>query len=96
MSQVLYRYWIVEFVSCGAKNYAYRLNTGQVVCKERGFSLNFSASQVVNLSNMKQALCTWRDVNAYPEMVTLKTMIMCDKLSAIVYTSIMPKHYGVV
>ena len=26
-------HWIVEFVSCGAKNYAYRLNMGQVVCK---------------------------------------------------------------
>ena len=29
-------HWIVEFVSCGAKNYAYRLNTGQVMCKVRG------------------------------------------------------------
>ena len=26
-------HWIVEFVSCGAKYYAYRLSTGQVVCK---------------------------------------------------------------
>ena len=26
-------HWIVEFVSCGAKNYAYKLNMGQVVCK---------------------------------------------------------------
>ena len=25
--------WIVELVSCGAKNYAYRLNMGEVVCK---------------------------------------------------------------
>ena len=89
-------YWIVEFVSCSAKNYAYRLNIGQVMCIVRGFSLNFSASQVVNLNSMKQALHAWRDVNAYPEMVTLKTMIMRDKLTAIVYTSMMPKHYSVV
>ena len=89
-------HWIVEFVSCGAKNYAYRLNMGQVMCKVRGFSLNFSAPQVVNLNSMKQALRAWRDVNAYPEMVTLKTMIMRDKLTAIVYTHMMPKHYGVV
>ena len=88
-------HWVVEFVSCSAKNYAYRLNTGQVVCKVRGFSLNFSALQVVNLNSMKQALHTWRDVNTYPEMVTLKTMIMCDKLTAIVYTRMMPNHYGV-
>ena len=26
-------HWIVEFVSCSAKNYAYRLNMGEVVCK---------------------------------------------------------------
>ena len=26
-------HWIVEFVSYGAKNYAYRLNMGEVVCK---------------------------------------------------------------
>ena len=89
-------HWIVEFVSCGAKNYAYRLDTGQVMCKVGGFSLNFSASQVVNLNSMKQAIHIWRDVNTYLEMVTLKTMIMCDKLTAIVYTCTMPKHYGVV
>ena len=89
-------HWIVEFVSCGAKNYAYRLNTGEVVCKVRGFSLNFSTSQVVNLNSMKEALCAWKDVDGYPEMVTLKTMIMCDKLTAILYTCMMPKHYGVV
>ena len=44
---------------------------------------------------MKQALHAWRDVNAYPEMVTLKTMIMHNKLTAIIYTCMMPKHYGV-
>ena len=39
-------YWIVEFVSCGAKNYGYRLNTGQITCKVRGFSLNYNVSQI--------------------------------------------------
>ena len=34
-------HWIVEFVSCGAKSYAYKLNTGQVVSKVPGFILNF-------------------------------------------------------
>ena len=88
-------HWFVEFVSCSAKNYAYRLNTGQVMCIVRRFSLNFSASQVVNLSSMKQTLHAWKDVNAYPEMVTLKTVIMRDKLTTIVYTRMMPKHYSI-
>ena len=42
-------HWIVEFISCRAKNYAYHLNSGEVVCKVRGFSLKFSASQVIHL-----------------------------------------------
>ena len=54
-------HWIVEFISCRAKNYAYHLNTGQVVCKVRGFSLKFSASQIVNLKNMEKALYAWKN-----------------------------------
>ena len=88
-------HWIVEFVSCNAKNYTYRMNTGQTVCKVRGFSLNFLASQVVNFNSIKKALHVWKDVNTYPKMVTLKTMIMRDKLTAIIYTRMVPKHYGV-
>ena len=88
-------HWIVEFFSFNAKNYAYRLNTGQVMCKVRGFSLNFLASQVVNLNSMKEVLHAWKDVEAYPKMVTLKTMIMHNKLTTIIYTHMMPKHYSV-
>ena len=54
-------HWIVEFISCRAKNYAYHLNSGEVVCKVRGFSLKFSASQVVNLDTMKKALLAWKN-----------------------------------
>ena len=45
---------------------------------------------------MKEALHAWKDVEAYPEIVMLKTMIMRNKLTTIVYTCMMPKHYGVV
>ena len=31
-SGLTFGHWIVEFISCRAKNYAYHLNTGQVVC----------------------------------------------------------------
>ena len=40
--------WIVEFVSCGSKNYSFKLNTGQTICKVRAFSLNYKNSQVLN------------------------------------------------
>ena len=87
-------HWIVDFVSCGAKNYAYKLNTGEVVCKVHGFSLNYSASQKVNLDSMKDA--SWKYKIEKPKMVTIKTMILRDKLKANVYTLEMPKSYGVV
>ena len=53
--------WITDFVSCGPKNYTYKLNTGEVVCKVRGFSLNHKASQILNFESMKQALYSWKN-----------------------------------
>ena len=49
-------HWITEFVSCGPKNYTYKLNTGEVVCKVRSFSLNYKALQIINFESMKKAL----------------------------------------
>ena len=89
-------HWIVEFVGCGAKNYAYKLNTGQVVCKVRGFSLNYSASQVVNMNSMRQVLHEWHNQKESPPMTTYKTMISRDKYSTRVYAHQMAKSYGVV
>ena len=89
-------HWIVDFVSCGAKNYAYRLNTGQVVCKVRGFSLNYSASQIINLDSMKKALINWKNKVEETDMTTVKTMILRNKHKAIVYSKEMAKNYGVV
>jgi hypothetical protein len=49
---------IEEFVSGVPKNYAYRIvdpatGTRESVCKVRGITLNYSASQLVNLNVMK-------------------------------------------
>jgi len=48
--------FIVEFVSGGPKNYAYRLITNEgvnSVCKVRGITLNYHASKLVNFEVMK-------------------------------------------
>ena len=89
-------HWIVDFISCGAKNYAYKLNTGQVVCKVRGFSLNFAASKIINLETMKEALNCWKWGQNREDMTTVKTMILRDRKTAVVYSKVMPKNYGVV
>ena len=69
-------HWIIDFVSYGAKNYAYKLNTGEVVCKVPGFSLNYSTSQIVNLDSMKDALISWKSKIEQSKMVTIKMMIL--------------------
>jgi hypothetical protein len=53
--------YIAEFVSGGPKNYAYRTRntvTGAeaTVCEVRGFTLNYSASQLLNFQSIKQMI----------------------------------------
>ena len=45
---------IVEFVTGGPKNYAYKLASGNVTIKCKGISLNPSTRQTVNMANLKQ------------------------------------------
>lgn len=52
-------HWIVEFVSCWAKNYAYCLNTSKVVCKVRGFSFKFFSIPNCKFKSMENALYAW-------------------------------------
>jgi hypothetical protein len=52
---------IVEFVSGGPKNYAYKLhhpdaNGKQYFCKVKGISLNFRGSQVINFHSIKDLI----------------------------------------
>ena len=44
---------IKEFVSAGAKNYAYETHAGKVECKIRGFTLNVRGAAVLNFQTMK-------------------------------------------
>jgi hypothetical protein len=52
---------ISEVVCAGAKNYAYRTvnsvtGESRTVCKVRGITLNYSASQLVNFAKMKDII----------------------------------------
>ncbi len=89
-------HWITEFVACGPKNYAYRLNNGQSVCKVRGFSLNYTNSQVLNFDSMREALRAWKHNIPTKELITVTTQILRQKKEAKVYTKKMPKTYSVV
>ena len=88
-------HWIEEFVSCGPKNYSFRVNTGEVICKVRGFSLNYRSSQILNFESMKEALIAWKR-NEPKEMITVRTEIVRNKQSRQVLSKQIEKHYGVV
>ena len=88
-------HWIDEFISCGPKNYAYKLNTGQMTCKVRGFSLKFSGSKVINFDSMKEILDSWISKDDL-KLKTIKTEIRRNKHECIVYSQTVEKHYGVV
>ena len=88
-------YWIEEFVSCGPKNYSFKVNTGEVVCKVRGFSLNYSSSLILNFESMKEALLAWK-MNKPKELITVKTEIWWSKNDRAVFNKKIAKHYGIV
>ena len=88
-------HWIEEFVSCGPKNYSFRVNTGEIVCKVRGFSLNYKSSLILNFESMKEALVAWKR-NEKKELITVKTELVRDKYKPKVFNRVISKHYGVV
>ncbi len=49
---------IVEFLSGGPKNYAYRTNADKRTCKVRGFTLNHTNAKKINLDSMKGLIRT--------------------------------------
>lgn len=53
---------ITEFVSGGAKNYAYQTRGGNSVCKVRGFTLNVRGSAILNFQSMKQNILEELDI----------------------------------
>ena len=88
-------HWIEEFVSCGPKNYSFRVNAGEIVCKVRGFSLNYKSSLILIFESMKEALVAWKR-NEKKELVTVKTELVRDKYKPKVFNRVISKHYDVV
>ena len=88
-------HFIEEFVSCGPKNYGYKVNTGEVCCKVRGFSLNYKNSLILNFDSMKESLFHWMN-NDDSKLTTIKTEICRDSILVQVYNKEVEKRYGVV
>jgi hypothetical protein len=48
--------WIVDWESTGPKSYCYKTNTGEVVCKIKGFTLNYETSKKINSDSINNIL----------------------------------------
>ena len=64
------------------------MNSGEIVCKVRGFSLNYKSSLILNFDSMKEALMMWHCGDKPKELVTIKTELLRDKNEAIVFNRI--------
>jgi hypothetical protein len=86
--------YIVEFVSAGPKNYAYKLNMPdsnnvQYVCKVKGITLNFSNSKIINFESIKNILHNTSDTY----QITNENQISRDKKSTNIISSPSTKNY---
>ncbi len=63
---------IVEFVCCGPKNYAYRLDSGITHCKVKGFSLNYSTSKIIDFQKLRRMITEDNDLT---ESVSQKIIV---------------------
>lgn len=52
---------IIEFVSAGPKNYAYKLDSGLTECTVKGITFNYLASLKINFDSIKDIVCCNRD-----------------------------------
>ena len=78
-------HWISEFVSCGPKNYSFKLNSGQITTKVRGFSLNYQTSKIINFESMKNSLKNFMNGNG-DHLETVNTEIQRNKYDCKVTT----------
>ena len=103
-------HFIQEFIGGGPKHYGYRLNTGEEICKLRGFSLNYTNSLQIHFASMKTEILHWfhrlqqqeqeqeEEEEAEEELsLTIVTSQICrDKQTATIFNKKVPKHYGIV
>ena len=84
---------IVEFVSGGPKNYAYKTNRGNEMCKVRGFTLHVTNSQLINFESVKRMVL---DPSETTITVTTPQKICRDKRKRKLYNREEEKNYQMV
>ena len=86
--------YIERFVSLGPKNYGYRTNTNKETCKVRGFTLNYTNSQLIHLDAMETLLTKKKSQSSIT--VTNPHKICRDKRKRKLYNREESKSYQMV
>ena len=84
---------ITELVCGGPKNYGYVTNEGKECVKVRGFTLNYTASQLINFDSMKQLVTTSHEK---PIPINNPCKISRDKRKRKIYNVEEKKDYRIV
>lgn len=85
--------YIIEFVSGGPKNYAFRTIQGEQICRIRGFSLNYQNAQILNFHSMLDIVTTDQSKTL---TVTNPSKITRSKFPMKIYYSVENKQYQLV
>lgn len=85
--------YIIEFVSGGPKNYAFRTIQGEQICRIRGFSLNYQNAQILNFHSMLDIVTTDQSKTL---TVTNPSKITRSKFPIKIYNSVENKQYQLV
>lgn len=87
-------HYIVELVSPGPKNYAYKLNTGQRFVKIRGFTLNHRNAGVLCYEAILNKVVKWVGGDQGEPIQAHNNKICRDKYRAVVYNREESKKYS--
>ena len=80
---------IVEFVSGGSKNYAYKLNNGKTDCTVKGYAINHLTNLILNFDSIKNCVKNPSTNLIIPQLKFLK-----DNSTWLIKTSIVNKTYN--
>ena len=83
---------IVEFISAGRKNYAYKLDNGKTSCTVKGFTLNHLSSLSINFESIKNLVLNERNKKIQVDQLKFTR----NKIDWDIKTDIISKMYGFV
>lgn len=83
---------IIEFVSAGPKNYAYKYDTGVTHCTIKGITLNYLASLKITFESIKNIVCCNQQEKIAVDQLKFKR----NKHDWSICTNIAEKTYGFV